>query len=80
MANIRELDIKLNDWEAGYMLESLSQEMKKLKKINTESENEDEAADAGNDFLEISGLFERMSSSAVEVFGEQILNFKREQD
>ncbi len=52
MANIRELDIKLNDWEARYMLESLSQEMKKLKKIN----NEDEAADAGNDFLEISGL------------------------
>jgi hypothetical protein len=79
MGNIRELEVKLNDWETRYVLESLSQKMENLKKINSESDDEDEASDAGNDFLEASGLFERLSSIAVEVFGEQILNFNREQ-
>ncbi|WP_276682290.1 hypothetical protein [Thalassolituus oleivorans] len=79
MAVIRELEIKLNDWEARYVLESLSKEMERLKTINTQSEDEDEAADAGNDFMEISSLYENVSKNAVEIFGEQILNFGREQ-
>lgn len=79
MANIRELEVKLNDWEARYVLEALSREMERLKAINYESEDEDEAADAGNDFMEISSLYENVSKNAVKVFGEQILNFSREQ-
>lgn len=79
MTNIREIEVKLNDWETRYVLESLSREMMRLKTINAESEDEDEAADAGNDFMEISSLYEHVSKNAVEVFGEQILNFSREQ-
>jgi len=51
--------------------------MAHLKAINASSEDEDEAADAGNDFIEVSGLYDQMSSNAVEVFGQQILDFSR---
>jgi hypothetical protein len=52
--------------------------MKRLKLINETSEDEDEAADAGNDYIEISGFYERLSDKAVSVFGEQIINFSRD--
>lgn len=79
MAIIRELEVKLNDWETRYVLESLSREMERLKTINAESSDEDEAADAGNDFMEISSLYESVSKSAVDVFGKQILEFGRDE-
>ncbi|WP_460237306.1 hypothetical protein [Aurantivibrio plasticivorans] len=72
------MNISSNDWETRYILESLAAEMNRLKTINATSKDEDEAADAGNDYIEISGLYERLSSEAVNVFGEQILNFSRE--
>lgn len=75
MTTTRELDLRLNDWEARYILQSLSREMERLRLINSESEDEDEAADAGNDYVEISSLFERTAADAVSLFGEQILNF-----
>lgn len=58
------------------MLESLFREMNRLKLINATSE--DEAAVAGNDYIEISGFYERLSDKAMLVFGEQILNFSRD--
>lgn len=79
MTDIREMEAMLSDWETRYVLEALSKEMVRLKKINSESEDEDEAADAGNDFMEISGLFERLSTKATKTFGEQILNFSRDE-
>ena len=33
--------------------------------------------DAGNDFIKVSGLYDQMSSNAVEVFGQQILDFSK---
>ena len=78
MANIREMGFSANDWESRYILESLLREMERLKLINSTSEDEDEAADAGNDHMELSGLYERLSAEAVSVFGEQVLNFSRE--
>lgn len=77
MTVIRELNVNLNDWEVRYILESLSKEMAHLKAINSSSQDEDEAADAGNDFIEISGLYDQMSSKAIEVFGQQILDFSK---
>jgi hypothetical protein len=78
MATIREINLTLVDWETRYVLESLFKEMQRLKKVNAESLNEDESADAGNDYLEISGLYERIASSAENIFGNQILNFNRQ--
>ena len=77
MTVIRELNVNLNDWETRYILESLSKEMTHLKAINSSSQDEDEAADAGNDFIEVSGLYDQMSSNAVEIFGQQILDFSK---
>ncbi len=75
MTILRQLNVNLNDWETRYILESLSKEMTHLKAINASSQ--DEAADAGNDFIEVSGLYDQMSSNAIEVFGQQILDFSK---
>lgn len=75
MTNRRELNLTLLDWEARYILESISREMKRLKTIAEKSEDEDEAADAGNDYLEIAGLKERLEKEAKNVFGNQIADY-----
>lgn len=75
MTNKRELNLTLLDWEARCILESISREMQRLKTIAEESEDEDEAADAGNDYLEIAGLKERFENEAKKVFGDQIADY-----
>ena len=49
--------------------------MQRLKVLAETSDDEDEAADAGNDFLEVSGLLERMQAQARSTFGDQITRF-----
>lgn len=78
MTNLRELNISLLDWETRYILESISKEMERLKTVSEESEDDDKAADAGNDYLEIAGLKERLEKEAKAIFGEQIIDFSRE--
>lgn len=78
MANLRELNVSLLDWETRYVLESLSKELERLKHVSQNAADDDEAADAGNDYIELLGLKERMESEAKAVFGEQILNFSNE--
>lgn len=75
MTTLRELKTSLLDWEARAVLEAISRELARLKVLAEESEDEDEAADAGNDFLELAGLKERLEQEAIDVFGEQICNF-----
>ncbi len=70
MIKKRELDIKLYDWEARYVIESISKEMERLKVIAEKSSDEDEASDAGNDYLEISGLKERLEGLVKNTFGD----------
>ncbi len=78
MSTLRELKISLLDWETRAILESLSKEIDRLKEVAKTSDDEDEAADAGNDWLELVGLKERLESEAVAVFGSQISNFSSE--
>ena len=78
MTSKRELNISLLDWEVRYILESISKEMERLKIIAEESDNEDEAADVGNDYLEIAGLKERLEIEAKNVFGDQVVNYHDE--
>jgi len=73
MASVRELELKVLDWETRYILESLAKEMQRLKVINESSTDEDEVADAGNDYIELSGLYERLSSEAISQFGPKII-------
>ena len=75
MTNKRELNISLLDWEVRYILESVSREMLRLKSVTEESDNEDEAADAGNDYLEIAGFKERLETEAKNVFGDKIVSY-----
>ena len=70
----RELTVSLVDWEVRCILESISREMMRLKTIAEESNDEDEAIDAGNDYLDIAGLSERLEAEAKEIFGAQIIS------
>lgn len=75
MAHLKELIISLTDWEVRTVLGALSREKERLKTINATSEDEDLAADAGNDYSELAGFEERIAVAAVAVFGEQIIEF-----
>ncbi|KEQ12198.1 hypothetical protein [Endozoicomonas numazuensis] len=76
MAVIREMNVALLDWETRLLLESLDKELARLKAICDTSEDEDEAADAGNDYLEAKGLKERLEKEAISIFGSQISCFE----
>ncbi|PCJ14500.1 MAG: hypothetical protein COB04_15160 [Gammaproteobacteria bacterium] len=78
MTAIREIEISAIDSEARIILESLHREMERLKAINANSDDEDEAADAGNDYLEVSSLYDKVKGVAVPTFGNQITNFSNE--
>jgi RPA family protein len=78
MATIREIEVSAIDSEARIILESLYREMERLKAINASSEDEGEAADAGNDYLEVSSLYDKIREIAVSTFGNQITNFSNE--
>lgn len=72
MAKLRELTVTLLDWEARAVLHALASEKQRLLEISRTSTDDNEAADAGNDCLEVSELLERLESEAKSVFGEQI--------
>lgn len=78
MATLREIDISAIDSEARIILESLHREMERLKAINANSDDEDKSADAGNDYLEVSSLYDKVREAAVSTFGSQITDFGNE--
>ena len=47
MATLRELNISLLDWEARYILESLSRELDRLKAVSEISDDEDDGRRCG---------------------------------
>ncbi|BBM03228.1 hypothetical protein [Microbulbifer sp. GL-2] len=78
LTHIKEMNTSLCDWETRMVLEAITREAERLKSICETSEDEDEVADAGNDYLEVIGLKERLENQAIEVFGQEITNFSRE--
>ena len=78
MSNVRTVEISAVDSEARILLESLQHEMERLKNINATSEDEDEAIDAGNDYIEVASLYEKIKKISIPTFGEQITNFSNE--
>lgn len=58
------------------MLRALAREQHALMELAETSTNENEAADSGNDCLEVSRLLERLESSAKSVFEDQITTFE----
>lgn len=78
MAELREISVTFLDWEVRYVLQSMSNELERLKIIAESSEDPDEAADAGNDYVELSGLYESLSVKATSAFGKQVTNFSNE--
>ena len=78
MATIRELTLQITEWEAKILLELLGRECSRLRKVSSRSEDEDEQAEAGNEFMEVDGLRDRMERESVAVFGTEVKNLRRE--
>ena len=78
MAIIRELSLQLTEWESKILLELLSKECSRLRRISSKSQEEEEQAEAGNEFMEVDGLRERFEQEAVSVFGAEVKNLGRE--
>ncbi len=78
MAIIRELTIQLTEWESKILLELLTKECTRLRRISGKSQDEDEQAEAGNEFMEVDGLRERFEHEAETVFGAEVKNLRRD--
>jgi hypothetical protein len=78
MANLRQVDVSLIDWETRLVLRALAAEMLRLQNLAESTQDEDIASDAGNDAIEAGLLLERLTSEATSVFGAQISNFKND--
>lgn len=70
MAEVREIKVSLLDWEARIVLESIERELQRLRHVTETSDDEDAVAEAGNDYLQVLGLKERLQEQAEAVFGE----------
>ncbi len=64
--------------EAKIILESLIEQEFKLAEICNTSDDEDLAADIGNDLIELRLLLKRLKNEFVSRFGPSILEFGRE--
>jgi len=74
MSNIITVEIAVVDSEARILLESLQHEIERLKRINATSEDEDEAIDAGNNYIEVSSLYEKIKKKSILTLGKQRIN------
>lgn len=72
MSELRELDLRLCDWETRAVLAAIWRETQRLRLLNETAEDEDVQADAGNDYLALAGLYQQLKEQATRVFGNQI--------
>jgi hypothetical protein len=73
MAEVREITVSMVDWEVHVVLEGVERELQRLRQITETSDDEDAVADAGNDYLQVAGLKERLLAQARAVFGERFV-------
>lgn len=73
MAEVREVKVSLLDWEARIVLESIERELQRLRHVTETSDDEDAVADAGNDYLQVVGLKERLQQEATAMFGKHFI-------
>lgn len=72
------LEVKLIESEVKVLLEALIEQEKRYMYICDSSDDEDEIADVGNDLIELRLFLNTLRDSALNKFGDQVLNFSRE--
>ena len=71
--------LELAQSELKIILEALIEKEARTVEVCATSTNEDEIADVGNDFIELGLLLKPLKERAVEMYGQGILNFSRDQ-
>lgn len=64
--------------ELKIILEALIEKENRMSEICTNSDDEDEVADIGNDLIELRLLLNTLRAQAIKQFGENILNFSKD--
>lgn len=75
---MKSLELELIESEVKILLEALIEQEKRYMNICDSSDDEDEIADVGNDLIELRLLLNPLRDSALNKFGDQVLNFSRE--
>ncbi|MGI9283649.1 MAG: hypothetical protein ACR2PX_29085 [Endozoicomonas sp.] len=73
----KQFSLDLNESELKIIIEALSEKERDLAELCSHDLDEDAVAEAGNDLIELRLLLGFLKDNAVEVYGQNILNFSR---
>ena len=73
----KQFSLDLNESELKIIIEALSEKERGLAELCSHDLDEDAVAEAGNDLIELRLLLGFLKDNAVEVYGQNILNFSR---
>jgi hypothetical protein len=73
-----ELDLRINERQFKVILKSLKDRERQLNDICSISKDEDEAALAGNDLIELRMFMRDYEARGVKAFGDSALNISEE--
>lgn len=72
-----KVNVELLEWQIKVLLKALQTHKEKLRALNLSSD-EDIAADAGNDLIELNMTQKYLEGCALNFFGENALNLSNE--
>ena len=75
---MKELDLRINERQFKVILKSLKERERQLNDICAVSKDEDEAALAGNDLIELRMFMRDFEAQGVKAFGDSALNISED--
>lgn len=75
---MKKFEVTLAESELKIVLEALTELEQKMASICESSEYEDEISDVRNDLIEVRLLLEPLKKRAIDMYGDNIVNFSRE--
>ncbi|MCW8126574.1 hypothetical protein [Microbulbifer halophilus] len=75
---MKNFEVNLAESELKIVLEALTELEQKMARICESSEDEDEISDVGNDLIEVRLLLKPLKKRAIDMYGDNIVNFSRE--
>lgn len=75
---MNEFSLHLAQSELKIILEALIEKEERMSAICEASDSEDEISDVGNDLIELRLLLKPLREKAIQMYGENIVNFSHE--
>lgn len=75
---MKKFEVTLAESDLKIVLEALTELEQKMARICESSEDEDEISDVGNDLIEVRLFLKPLKKRAIDMYGDNIVNFSRE--